>query len=181
MEEYLIEFCAATLAGLKPASLFNYPFSNQAELDGQLAGWNRRLSGKGVTLQVLRQSERAALIYVCRPSHLQKTLFCPRVTAFLRRFGYVEGDVDGMLRRLRRRMQQGGFPHEIGLFLGYPLGDVAGFIRHGGKNCKCTGCWKVYVDESGARACFARLDRCRCAYRRLWRQGKSVWQLTVAA
>ena len=38
------------------------------------------------------------------------------------------------------------FPHEIGIFLGYPLADVAGFIRNKGRNCKCIGTWKVYGD-----------------------------------
>ena len=27
------------------------------------------------------------------------------------------------------------FPHEMGIFLGYPLGDVKGFIEHHGRNC----------------------------------------------
>ena len=36
------------------------------------------------------------------------------------------------------------FPHEIGVFLGYPLEDVVGFIRHRGKCFTCCGCWKSY-------------------------------------
>lgn len=76
---------------------------------------------------------------------------------------------------------RGGFPHEIGLFLGYPLGDVEGFIRNRGQNCKCAGCWKVYCNELEAQKRFARIQKCRKVYARLWAQGRSVWQLTVAA
>lgn len=40
-----------------------------------------------------------------------------------------------MLDTLAGRIQNAGgeFPHEIGLFLGYPLGDVKGFIKHKAK------------------------------------------------
>ena len=81
-----------------------------------------------------------------------------------------------------KRLGEGdSFPHEIGIFLGYPLGDVMGFIQNAGKNCKCSGCWKVYCDECEARRLFAQFQKCREIYARLWNQGRSVWQLTVAA
>lgn len=47
------------------------------------------------------------------------------------------------------------FPHEIGLFLDYPLVDVIGFIRNTGKNCKCSGCWKAYGNAKEAEKTFA--------------------------
>ena len=37
-----------------------------------------------------------------------------------------------------------GFPHEIGVILGYPVEDVIEFEKHQGKNCKYCGCWKRY-------------------------------------
>ena len=69
----------------------------------------------------------------------------------------------------------------IGLFLGYPLGDVIGFIKNAGQNCKCVGCWKVYYNECEAIKAFARFKKCTNVYVRLWNQGRSVRQLTVAA
>ena len=78
-------------------------------------------------------------------------------------------------------MRNGKERSEIGLFLGYPLGDVAGFIRNRGKNCKCSGCWKVYCNELEAQKRFAQIQKCRQVYTRLWTQGRSLWQLTVAA
>ena len=39
-----------------------------------------------------------------------------------------------------------GFPHEIGVFLGYPLDDVKGFIKNEGKKYLMIGYWKVYSD-----------------------------------
>ena len=73
------------------------------------------------------------------------------------------------------------FPHEIGLFLDYPLVDVIGFIRNTGKNCKCSGCWKAYGNAKEAEKTFCRYKKCREIYPRLWENGRSVLQLTVAA
>ncbi len=47
------------------------------------------------------------------------------------------------------------FPHEMGIFLGYPLGDVKGFIRHRGRDFLYCGYWKVYENEAEARKLFS--------------------------
>ena len=45
----------------------------------------------------------------------------------------------------------GEFPHEVGLFLGYPPEDVEGFIENKACSCKLTGYRKVYSDEEKAK------------------------------
>ena len=68
------------------------------------------------------------------------------------------------LRELTRRLREGEeFPHEIGLFLGYPPGDVEGFLRDGGRHCKLCGPWKVYDNVEEAARRFAAFHRCRDA------------------
>lgn len=182
MEKYLIMHCSPTLASLKSASLFCLPVSDGRELECQLNTWNRILAEKGLCLTVLRRGEDHALLYLFRRSHLEADLHKPGVAEFLTRCGYISGDVDSALARLQKRLaEHSSFPHEIGLFLGYPLGDVIGFIQNEGKNCKCTGCWKVYGDQCEAEKLFARFQKCREVYARLWRQGRTVRQLTVAA
>ena len=47
------------------------------------------------------------------------------------------------------------FPHEIGLFLGYPAEDVQGFIRNCAAKPKLVGAWKVYGDAEVAKKKFA--------------------------
>jgi len=119
---------------------------------------------------------------VCRSSSLEKDLKKPGVANFIKKYGYESTDPAYALERLRSRLaQREDFPHEIGLFLGYPLGDVIGFIKNAGQNCKCVGCWKVYCNECEAIKAFARFKKCTSVYVRLWNQGRSVRQLTVAA
>lgn len=182
LERYLIEHCAPTLASLKTANLFSLNFSSEKNFDKQFNQWNHRLSVKGISLLLLHCYQDSALIYVYRRDRLSADLRQPGVAAFLRRYGYAAADIDAALARLSERFGSGGaFPHEIGLFLGYPLADVIGFIENGGQNCKLCGCWKVYQDEAAAGRLFARFKKCKAVYCRLWKEGKSVLQLTVAA
>ncbi len=181
IEPYLIEYCSPTLARLKSANLFRISFSNRLELEQQLLAWNRLLGQKGVQVLLLREEACQALIYVCRMDLLRRDLKKPGVGEFLKKQGYPTSTLGDTLSQLRQKLLTQEFPHEIGIFLGYPLDDVKGFIQNRGKNCKCAGCWKVYGDPSQAEKLFAQYQKCREVYSRLWRQGRSVWQLTVAA
>lgn len=88
-----------------------------------------------------------------------------RAFALLRQAGYPvlanrPLDLAALLSHLKKRLSQSeAFPHEIGLFLGYPLEDVIGFCRHKGEGCKLCGYWKVYGDVESARKSFALFDR----------------------
>lgn len=106
----------------------------------------------------------------------------PGVAELLKKCGYESTDADYALRHLRGRLENNeDFPHEIGLFLGYPLGDVIGFVKNEGRNSLCCGCWKVYCNECEALQTFQKFKKCTEVYTHLWNQGKSVLQLTVAA
>ncbi len=130
----------------------------------------------------LREADNRALIYVFRINKLREELRCPKIRRFLLSNGYGGSDIGTALSTLRAHLTElEDFPHEIGIFLGYPLDDVIGFITNKGQNCKCTGCWKVYCNECEAAKTFARYKKCETVYMRLWEQGRSVMQLTVAA
>lgn len=181
-EKYLIEHCSPTLASLKTASLFTCAVPDEIEWREQMDEWNRQLRGRGLELIVLKKRPDTALVYIYRKVRLRQDLHKPGVKRFLAAYGYTSIDPDAALERLKQRLAESEtFPHEIGLFLGYPLGDVVGFIENAGQNCKCTGCWKVYGNECEAMRMFAKFKKCREVYSRLWQQGRSVLQLTVAA
>ena len=182
LEKSVIEHCSPTLASIKTGNLFTYKYESEEELWKSVEQFNKQIKEKGVSLTVLRKSENKALIYVCRFSSLKKDLSKPGVSNFMKRYGYESLEPEYALEKLRSRLQKReDFPHEIGLFLGYPLGDVIGFIKNAGQNCKCVGCWKVYCNECEAVKTFAKFKKCTSVYVRLWNQGRSVWQLTVAA
>lgn len=141
------------------------------------------MSEKGIELILLRKRDNRALIYVCRRKKLCEDLSKDGVAEFLREFGYCSTDADYSINRLKTRISESfDFPHEIGVFLGYPLDDVKGFIENAGANSKCTGCWKVYCNECEAVKIFEKYKKCREVYSRLWHSGaRNILELTVAA
>ena len=90
----------------------------------------------------------------------------------------LAGGLEAMLDHLASRMAgSGGFPHEVGLFLGYPAEDVEGFRRHGGQGYKYSGLWKVYSDVERAQRCFRQYGCCRRALCRRLEAGCRLVQL----
>ena len=182
LERYLVEQCAPTLASLKTGALFGVIEEDCEEVARQVEHWQSRLAPKGLVLTVLRCRRGRALIYLGRISQLRRDLSRPGAVQLLKRYGYHGGTEGEALEILRERVcRSENFPHEIGLFLGYPLEDVIGFIEKKKKNSKCTGYWQVYGDELDAERRFKSYRKCSEVYRRLWNSGRSLQQLTVAA
>lgn len=182
LDQYLIEHCSPTLAGLKTANLFCYPYHSENHLNSDLKNWNTLLNKKGIYITILRRQNRHALIYVYRKALLQKDFNKEGVLSLLKQYGYSHTQLEKNLQLLSQKLSANSdFPHEIGLFLGYPLGDVIGFIQNEGKNSKYTGCWKVYCDECEAIRIFEKFKKCKAIYSQLFRNGRSIFQLTVAA
>ena len=182
LERYLVEQCAPTLASLKTGSLFGVIEPDEAELRRQAALWQSELATKGLVLSILRYRNGRALIYLGRLSQLSRDLSAPGAEQLLARCGYIGSEPGAALRRLSERIHTAeSFPHEIGLFLGYPLEDVLGFIQYGGKRSKCTGFWQVYGDVQGAQRVFERFRKCTAVYQKLYNRGQGLMQLTVAA
>ncbi len=184
-EAFLAERCAPVLAGIKPGNLFPYLPQPGEELWTLLDLWNGRLASKGVRVAAVKRCSQtgAYLVYVYRPVQVEAILARPEVEAFLTAYGYAprQGIPEALGLLTRRLCMQEEFPHEVGIFLGYPLHDVQGFIRHKGKNSLCSGCWKVYAEPQKARRLFRRYRLCTKHFRAQFQRGKSVMQLTVAA
>lgn len=181
IEQYLIEHCAPTLASIKTASLFSVSCMSENMLGEYIARYNKKFESKGIRIAILKQDSRA-LIYVYRVKKLEKDLLQKHIIHFLEQFGYTFQTIDEALECLKKRINTSeSFPHEIGLFLGYPYEDVLGFIQNKGENSKCSGCWKVYYNECEAIQLFERYKKCKKAYFRLWCQGRSIMKLTVVA
>lgn len=163
-EHLLIDQCAPTLAGMKTGSLFLCGDAPQV-LHGELQDLNRRFSGRGLRVLPLRVGGGKSLVYVYRPRQLARDLRREGARQILAGLNYPLDNPAGCVATLRNRLaDREEFPHEIGLFLGYPPEDVAGFIAHGARDAKCTGYWKVYGDPEQAEKVFASFRRCTRCY-----------------
>ncbi len=177
----LIRQCSPTLAGMKAGSMFPCTYDSVKELTDYIRKLNRKLVPKGLRVLPLRQKKGHALIYVFRPKALKKVLEDKTAIYVLQKYGYKDIRVEPCVCQLMGRFQsEGEFPHEVGLFLGYPPEDVYGFIENKACGQKCVGCWKVYGDEVAARKTFAKYKKCTDVYCSQWEKGRSIEQLTVA-
>lgn len=179
-EEQIIRHCAPTLARIKTGSLFSCPCKDRAQLLSTIRQLNRKLVSKGLRLIPLRFSPTTALLYLYRPSQLRADLRTSAATELLAGCGYRCDRCEHCIVQLTQRLRhQEGFPHEIGLFLGYPPEDVRGFMEDGPCAAKCTGCWKVYGDEIAAQKRFDQYKKCTQIYRDRWSKGCPIDKLAV--
>ena len=156
-QEKLIKFCSPTLVGFKCGSLFKVKCDNSYPLDKILAQYNIKYNGKGVFFINLLKRDNSSLIYVYRPLKLTKNLSSIAAHNFLKSYGYKLNDLESDLNYLKYRFESlQKTPHEIGVFLGYPIWDVKGFIDNKGKDFKYCGTWKVYNNTDYAKIYFKK-------------------------
>lgn len=180
-EEMIINHCSPTLAGIKTGALFNCAYPSERELRSSVRAWNKTLSPKGLRVLPLRYNGRTALIYIYRPAMLSIDLKDELARRLLAKCGYVSETPEGCIVQLMRRFAEcEEFPHEIGLFLGYPPEDVCGFIANKACGYKCVGYWKVYGDEEKAKKAFARFEKCTRCYCQQHAKGTGIERLAVA-
>lgn len=177
-EAVMVEQCAPTLAGLKPASLFRCRASCGRDA---VSRWAGELAPYGLAVRVLKTCPGTGdcLVYLYRPARLRAVLSAPAARTFLDRLGYrTDRGWQSLIEQLSDRLcVEGDFPHEIGLFLGYPLEDVVGFIKNRGRNYTCCGCWKAYGDPERARRRFDAYRRCTAESRERFRRGAAITEL----
>ncbi len=178
--ETLIRCCAPTLACLKTGSMFNCAFDSQQQMTAELRHLNQHLRHKGLRILPLRWRNGRALLYLYRPKMLERDLGDPLARNLLSECGYGAGNASACLARLISRLRtEVDFPHEAGLFLGYPPADVDGFM-HRKNSYKLCGLWKVYDDIQGALRQFARCRRCTEVYLDCLSRGFPLEKLAVA-
>jgi len=158
---------AEILAGVKPGNLINVVNQRQPCSRNLYALWEefgpQLLAGCGLQARALRRRDDALLLFVYRPRALDELLAQRSVAAMLGRVGYPAAGRRGeVLDELERRLAGGAFPHEIGIFLGYPLKDVAAFMGWVGLPFACQGPWKIYGDPRASLRLAERHRSCRC-------------------
>jgi uncharacterized protein DUF3793 len=149
LASYLALESAEVIAGVKPANLIsisNHEYSCGRNPYQLWKRWGREIVG-ATSLKVHELTDRGSsvLVLLYHQEALSTLLETAPVRAILRRAGYAEDmNLQTLLGRLAGRISSGAFPHEIGVFLGYPLKDVAGFMGLARIPFTCQGPWKIY-------------------------------------
>ena len=106
----------------------------------------------------LKRNGKGVVVLFYWTSELEKILEDTSVREFLSRFGYTDFSINGALNMLKERFDA-SCPHEVGVFLGYPLDDVIHFTDCPKDTCIFTGYWKVFCNEEKARQTFKLYDQ----------------------
>lgn len=186
LEATLVEHCAPTLAGVKPANLFLYrTTSGRQNVRDSANALAQTLAPYGITLRILKECSCKSyfLIYVCREAWVKRIVAHRLTASFLRTQGYDTSlGFEQILSQLSERLcLEQEFPHEIGIFLGYPLFDVISFMENKGRNYAFCGYWKAYDDPAGARKRTDQYRKCSLIYKRMFENGTPILRLIVAA
>lgn len=174
-EQQLALYCAPVLKKKKIAGMFHVKPADLIDLERLINHYNELFRPKGIALTLLQTKPRVT-VYVYQLRALKQRLKQAEIRQFLFEYDYFSDDCASCLDQLRLRlMQQEDYPHEIGIFLGYPLHDVKGFIEH--RPCVIIGYWKVYHNMKKAVHRFAQYDRCIQELSHGLRQGYAIEQL----
>lgn len=176
--------CAPFLKGIKESAVVSLPRDQAVEFSVLAAR-------TGLNWYFLLHEDGKDMVFIYRKKELERFLQKEDVSAFLKNRGYLQSgkihpfSICRILSELSRRVEayyrtKENFPHEIGVLLGYPTEDVEGFIANEGRDCLCTGYWKVYQNEQRAKQIFAAFDEAREVTVREVLEGKELLQLCTS-
>lgn len=150
---------APTLAKQKPSSLLIFS-NNNRNLQDTWEEFKDELKDKlNVKFMELKKSKRSTVVLFYNAESLKRILREEKNIEFLKRFGYsTKMKLEECLLFLAKRFEN-SCPHEIGIFLGYPVYDVTMFVDYPNKQCEMIGYWKVYHDIEDAKNIFRKYDQ----------------------
>lgn len=175
-EQTVVHCCAPVLCGIKPASIFSMCIDIYGKGSEKLSEWKNVFGGRNIFIVPIQKKGGRMLFFVYNRQLLSSVLENPKISDYLIKKNYpVQDGFDAVLYELLfRLMRDYEFPHEIGLFLGYPLEDVVAFEQNDGAFFKYSGSWKVYGDIKNARQKMKLYKIC-CEYcMKLVAEGMSV-------
>ena len=167
--------CAPVISGIKISNLLTIPDKSLRELSVVLKKTE-------LSFRILYPGRERLVILIYREAKLREYLAREEVMAFIYKCGYETSDISKIfpvfVKRYVRYMElKQDFPHELGLFLGYPIEDVEGFIKENGKNYLYSGYWKVYKDTELKIRLFKDYERVQTEIVRLLYEGLDIMDI----
>ncbi len=167
--------CAPFLKGMKAACMVNLEQGYCRDLEDVLCGTD-------MEYKLLSENKGKDLVLLYRRNELSAFLEKEEVRDFLKQYGYACQNFQAVLKRLSERVQSHArqnkiFPHEIGVFLDYPVEDVRCFIEQGGKGEVMSGYWKVYRNPRKAQLIFQAYDKARVSAVNEYLAGRTIREI----
>jgi hypothetical protein len=115
----------------------------------------------GLEYYELRKNSESTTILFYDKERLCQTIYDEENMAYLRDFNYnAHMKLEEVLGILKNRIRY-TCPHEMGIFLGFPLEDVREFTENPQRPCVMCGYWKVYHNTEKASERFKCYDKAK--------------------
>lgn len=172
VERQLAFQCAPVITGVKMSNLLMIQNQNIDKV-------KFLLEDSDIQLFHLYTADNKTSFLLYRRDYFHQYLEQEEVRRLLLELGYHSLKESELLAEFQLRYEScrrghNDFPHEMGIFLGYPIEDVIGFIEHKGKNYLYSGYWKVYGDIQGKRKLFKEFEQAKETLIRLLFSGTSM-------
>ena len=138
-----------------------------------------------ISYVTLWETKEKTTLLLYKKELLNSYLLDSRVQELLRSWGYEDTSLNQMLPIFKEHYAdymagKKAFPHEIGVFLAYPVEDVEGFIKYEGKNSLYAGYWKVYADLASKLRLFEEYESAKETLIRLMSYGIGIRNIIVS-
>ena len=144
----ILEMLGAVILGSKPAEIINVPGSKEdkkiklSKIEAFFSNCSR------ITYRIITTHDGGKRVLFINEKSMEKVLVNKRCINFLKFVGYpADYELNDYMDELVFRLQSEEFPHEIGVFLGYPLKDVLGFMGYGKNELVEVKNWRIYGDK----------------------------------
>ena len=144
----IIKQIGPVILGSKPAEIVNIPGDSddkKTKLQEIESFFDNCLR---VTYKIITTKDNGKRVLFINEKAMKDCLSNKKTKNFLNFLGYSKDSTfEEYIDELSARLESNEFPHEIGIFLGYPLKDVLGFMGYSKKECACIRGWRVYGDK----------------------------------
>lgn len=144
----ILEMLGAVILGSKPAEIINVPGSKEdkkiklSQIEAFFSNCSR------ITYRIITTHDGGKRVLFINEKSMEKVLVNKRCINFLKFVGYSSDyELNDYMDELVFRLQSEEFPHEIGVFLGYPLKDVLGFMGYWKNELVEVKNWRIYGDK----------------------------------
>lgn len=157
---YLLECLGPVILNIKPAELLNIGHNKNPGCWREFK--NLLIMHPDIELLEIREINNREQVLFYNRNVLNERLSDPINYNFLERINYPRSaTLEKCLEHLVQKIRSIDFPHEIGLFLGYPLKDVLGFMGLASLPYIKTQGWKVYGNEKLSDQWYERYQSAR--------------------
>ena len=160
IEKFLLYNASLVISEAKPSATITLKKGKDSIYDKWIKYGKDFLGNINIKHIDLRECDNALIILIYDEEQLKKYIFREENKAFLMKLGYYEEEkIDSYMEKLKERYNEFKCPHELGVFLGFPIDDVKDFMECTKKKCLACGYWMGFDNYNTAKKIFNTYDR----------------------